>query len=65
MSVAVKKAEFLKAIRDNIKTKAKAKGVRLSKEALDDIVIQQATDAICGDSKRVLDDRLDDLLDMA
>lgn len=65
MTVYVKKTEFLKAVRDNVKTKAASKGIRLSKEALNEIVLQQATDAICGDSQRVLNTRLNQLLGMA
>lgn len=64
MTIAQTKRAFYRAVRDNVKAKAAKKGVRLSKEALDEIVMQQAADALAGDSRRVLDDRLDDLLDM-
>ena len=64
MTVAQTKKAFLKAIRDNVKSRAAKKGIRLSKEYLDDIVISQATDALCGDTAQVLNERLDQLLDM-
>ena len=64
MTVAQTKRAFLKAIRDNVRARAAKKGIRLSKEYLDDIVISQATDALCGDSAKTLKIRLDQLLDM-
>lgn len=64
MTVSVKKVEFLKAIREQVKTTAKAGGIRLSKDALAEIVLQQATDAINGTSARVLNQRLRQLLQM-
>ena len=64
MTVSQTRRAFLKAIRDNVRARAAKKGIRLSKEAMDDIVISQATDALCGDSARVLNERLDQLLDM-
>ena len=64
MTVAQTRRAFLKAIRDNVKSRAAKKGIRLSKEYLDEIVISQATDALCGDTAQVLNERLDQLLDM-
>ena len=64
MTIAQTRRAFLKAIRDNVRARAAKKGIRLSKEYLDDIVISQATDALCGDTDRVLNERLDQLLDM-
>jgi hypothetical protein len=64
MTIATTKREFLKAVRENVQARAKQKGIRLSKEALNDIVVQQACDAMQGDSQRVLKTRLDELLGM-
>ena len=64
MTIATTKRASLKAVRDNVKARAKHHGIRLSKEALNDIVIQQACDAMQGDSQRVLKTRLDELLGM-
>ncbi len=64
MTIAKTKAAFLNAVRDNVKAKAAKKGIRLSKEALDYIVLQQASDAMQGDNQKVLNERLKELLDM-
>ena len=64
MTVAQTKKAFLKAIRDNVVARASQKGVVMTKECLDEIVLQQATDALCGDTAGVLNERLDQLLDM-
>jgi hypothetical protein len=64
MTIATTKRAFLKAIRDNVQARAKHHGIRLSKEALNDIVVQQAADACAGVTQRVLKTRLDELLGM-
>lgn len=62
--IIARKTEFLKAIRENVKAKAAKKGIRLSKPNLDELTLQQAADAICGTSARVLNKRLNQLLEM-
>lgn len=64
MSISQTKKAFLNAVRDNVKARANANGIRLSKEALNDIVLQQAADAMQGDSQKVLNTRLKELLGM-
>jgi hypothetical protein len=58
MTVAITKRDFMNAVRGEVKSMAKAMGVRLSKEALDQLVLQQATDAINGVSMKVFRTRL-------
>ena len=62
MTVTSTKSVFLRAIREQVKTTAKAGGIKLSKEELGQIVRQQAIDAICGTSTKLLNQRLRQLL---
>ena len=64
MTIATTKREFLKSVRETVQARANHHGIRLSKEALNDIVIQQAADACAGVTQRVLKTRLDELLGM-
>jgi len=64
MTIATTKRAFLKAIRDNVQARAKHHSIRLSREELNDIVVQQAADACAGVTQRVLKTRLDELLGM-
>lgn len=65
MNINTTKAAFLKAIRKNVKAKAARKGILLTKEELNELTLRQAADACAGDSQRVLNQRLNQLLDMA
>ena len=62
MTITSTKAAFMGVIRDQVKTTAKAGGIKLSKEELGQIVRQQAIDAICGTSTKLLNQRLVQLL---
>ena len=64
MTIAQTRRAFLKAVRETVIARADQKGVVMTKECLDEIVLQQATDALCGDSAKTLKIRLDQLLDM-
>ena len=64
MSISNTKAAFMKAIRETVKAKASANGIRLTKEELNEIVLQQATDAINGTGARELNARLNQLLEI-
>ena len=62
MTVAQTRREFLKTCRDVVIARATQKGVVMTKECVDQIVVQYATDALNGESARILKIRLDQML---
>lgn len=62
MTVAQTKREFLKTCRDTVIARAGQKGVVMTKECIDQITLQYATDAINGESAQILKIRLDQML---
>ena len=62
MTVAQTKKAFIKTCRDTVRARANQKGVVMTKECLDQIVLQYATDALNGESARILKIRLDQML---
>ena len=62
MTVAQTRRAFIKTCRDAVVARASQKGVVMTKECLDQIVLQYATDAVNGESARILKIRLDQML---
>lgn len=62
MTVAQTKRAFIKTCRDTVVARASKKGVTMTKECLDQIVLQYATDALNGESAQILKIRLDQML---
>lgn len=62
MTVAQTKRAFLKTVRETVVARAKQKNVVLTKECVDQIALQYATDAINGESAEILKIRLDQML---
>lgn len=62
LTVAQTKKAFLKTCRDVVVARASQKGVVMTKECVDQIVLQYATDALNGESAKILKIRLDQML---
>lgn len=62
MTVSKTKRAFVKTVRETVVSRATQKGVAMTKECLDQIVLQYATDALNGESAKILKIRLDQML---